>query len=183
MTRPYPKEFDRPASIGAGARLRIRPIRPEDEDKMIEMTEHLTPEDRRLRFFTQMRHLPRELAARFARIDYDLEMAVVATPLDDDDTVLGVSRYAADPDLRQAEFALAVRSDWHHRGLGQLLMTRLIEAAKARGIGSLYGHVLRENATMLELCHHLGFVAKIDPDDPALLRMTLAVSDRGNPAP
>lgn len=182
MTRPYPTELDRLASIGAGTRLRIRPIRPDDEDKMIEMTEHLTPEDRRLRFFTQMRGLPRELAARFARIDYDREMALVATPLDGE-TVLGVSRYAADPDMRQAEFALAVRSDWHHRGLGQLLMTRLIEVAKARGIGSLFGLVLRENTIMLELCHHLGFVAESDPDDPAVLRMTLAISDQGSPAP
>src|SRR5208282_1797424 len=180
MTRPYPKEYDRLASIGAGTRLRIRPIRPDDEDKMIEMTEHLTPEDRRLRFFTQMRGLPRELAARFAHIDYDREMALVATPLDGD-TVLGVSRYAADPDMRHAEFALAVRSDWHHRGLGQLLMTRLIEVAKARGIGSLYGQVLRENAIMLELCHHLGFVAENDADDPALLYITLAVCDQGAP--
>src|SRR5208282_3569047 len=174
MTRPYPTEFDRLASIGAGTQLRIRPIRPEDEDRMIEMTEHLTPEDRRLRFFTQMRGLPRELAARFAHIDYDREMALVAT-------VLGVSRYAADPDMRHAEFALAVRSDWHHRGLGQLLMTRLIEVAKARGIGSLYGQVLRENAIMLELCHHLGFVAENDADDPALLYITLAVCDQGAP--
>jgi acetyltransferase len=182
MTPPYPKEFDRPASIGAGTRLRIRPVRPEDENGLIEMVAHMTPDDRRLRFFIQTRGLTPELAARFARIDYDREMAVIATPLDDD-TALGVARYAAAPDMRRAEFALAVRSDWHHRGLGQLLMARLIEAAKTRGIAALYGDVLRENATMFDLCRHLGFVAENHPDDPALLRLTLGLADQGNPVP
>jgi acetyltransferase len=182
MTRPYPKEFDRPASIGAGTQLRIRPIRPEDEDRLIEMVARMTPDDRRLRFFTQTKGLTHELAARFARIDYDREMALIATPIDGD-TVLGVARYAADANMREAEFALAVRSDWHHRGLGQLLMTRLIEAAQSAGIGALYGQVLRENAIMFDLCHYLGFVSENDPDDPALLRMTLALPNRGKPAP
>ena len=63
MTRPYPKEFDRPASLGTGARLRIRPIRPEDEARLIEMVARMTPDDRRLRFFTQTRGLALELAA------------------------------------------------------------------------------------------------------------------------
>jgi acetyltransferase len=182
MTRPYPKEFDRPAMIGAGASLRIRPIRPEDESGLVELVAGMTPDDRRLRFFTQFKELPQALAARFARVDYDREMALIATPMDDN-TVLGVARYAADAALRQAEFALAVRSDWHHRGLGHLLMTRLIEAAKARGIGALYGDVLRENATMIELCREIGLTAKNHPDDPILLRLTLALSGRGDPQP
>ena len=182
MTRPYPTEFDRPAMIGAGASLRIRPVRPEDEPGLVELVARMTPEDRRLRFFTQCKELPHALAARFARIDYDREMALLATPMDDD-TVLGVSRYAADADLRRAEFALAVRSDWHHRGLGHLLMTRLIEAAKARGIGALYGDVLRENATMLDLCREIGLTAGTHPDDPTLLRLTLGLSGREEPRP
>ena len=182
MIRPYPKEYDRPAAIGAGVHLRIRPVRPDDEDRLIEMTEHLTPEDRRLRFFAPIRGLSHELAARFARIDYDREMALVATPLDGD-TVLGVARYAADASARRAEFALAVRSDWHHRGLGPLLMTRLIEAAQARGIATLHGDVLRENADMFDMCHHLGFISKSSLDEPGILHLTLTLSDQGNPAP
>jgi len=45
---------------------------------------------------------------------------------------LGVARYSADPDRRSAEFAVAVRSDWHGRGVGQLLMARLTEIAERK---------------------------------------------------
>jgi acetyltransferase len=182
MTRPYPNEYDRPAAIGAGARLRIRPIRPGDEDGLIEMIAQLTPEDRRLRFFAPIRGLSHELAQRFTRIDYDREMALIATPIDGD-TVLGVARYAADEPARRAEFALAVRSDWHRRGLGQLLMTRLIEAAKTRGIAALHGDVLRENADMFDLCSHLGFTSKSSLEEPDILHLTLALSGQRNSAP
>jgi len=56
-------------------------------------------------------------------------MALVAQH---DGMTLGVARYSADPDRRSAAFAVAVSSDWHGRGVGQLLMTRLIEATAMR---------------------------------------------------
>ena len=182
MTRPYPEEFDRPAAIGAGMRLRIRPIRPDDQPRLLEMDARMTPDDRRLRFFVQTKGISPELAARFTQIDYDREMALIATPLEHD-TLLGVARYAAEPGMKRAEFALAVRSDWHHRGLGQLLMTRLIEVAKRRGIAVLYGDVLRENAHMFDLCRHLGFGIEDETDDPAVLRLSLMLSTPEIPAP
>jgi hypothetical protein len=49
---------------------------------------------------------------------------------------LGVARYSADPDWRSAEFAVAVRSDWHGRGVGQLLKAQLIEVAQQSARGS-----------------------------------------------
>jgi acetyltransferase len=62
-----------------------------------------------------------------------------------------------------------VRSDWKGRGLGYLLMTRLIEIAAARGIGELVGEVLHENRRMLEMCRTFGFSLATDPDDAALV--------------
>jgi len=48
--RPYPVELESEIEHG-GERLRIRPIRPEDEGLVMAFTRHLTPEDVRLRFF------------------------------------------------------------------------------------------------------------------------------------
>jgi hypothetical protein len=57
---------------------------------------------------------------------------------------VGVSCFAADPDNRQAEYAVEGRSDWKESGLGYLLMTRLIDVARHRRVGELVGEVLRE---------------------------------------
>ena len=64
-----------------------------------------------------------------------------------------------------------MRSDWKGRGVGYLLMTRLIDIARQCGIGELVGEVLRENGPMLEMCRTLGFVIASDPDDDAVLRV------------
>ena len=70
-----------------------------------------------------------------------------------------------------AEYAVAVRSDWKGRGVGYVLMARLIEIARQYGIGELVGEVLRENEPMLAMCRELGFAIRADPNDAALIRV------------
>jgi acetyltransferase len=79
-----------------------------------------------------------------------------------------VVRFSADPDQEKAEFALTVRDDATGRGFGPLLMRRLIDYARERGIREIFGHVLRENSAMLAICRSLGFEEHADPDDPAI---------------
>jgi acetyltransferase len=167
---PYPKELEGMAALRDGTALRLRPIRPEDEPLLHDLAAHMTPEDLRLRFFTPMRGLSHRLAARLSQIDYDREMALVALAAGDD-SALGVARYSADPDNARAEYAIGLRSDWKGRGLGYLLLTRLIAVARARGVGEFAGIVLRENRAMLQMARELGFALAPDPD-PAVVRVT-----------
>jgi acetyltransferase len=130
----------------------------------------MNPDDLRLRFFTPMTALPHQLLARLCQLDYDRAMALIARPAEGA-MALGVVRFSADPDNRQAEFAVAVRSDWKGRGLGYLLVSRIIEVAQGRGITEIFGEVLRENEPMLRLCHALGFTVSTHPQEPHLLRL------------
>jgi len=129
----------------------------------------MNPDDLRLRFFSPMRALPHALAARLSQIDYDREMALVART-EPDGPALGVARFSSDPDRTSAEFAVALRSDWKGRGLGWLLMTRIIAIARQRGIGEMIGDVLHENQPMLRLAQSLGFRLSAHPGDPELVR-------------
>jgi len=58
-------------------------------------------------------------------------------------------------------------------GLGPLLLRRIVDIARSRGVGRLYGDVLPENRAMLELCKAFGFVSRRDPDDPGVVVVTL----------
>ena len=109
-----------------------------------------------------MMHLPAQLAARLAQIDYDRQMALVAVAPAGE--IVGVARLDADPDGVEAEFALLVRSDWHGRQLGRRLLRRLADYASDRGHQRLWGLVLRENANMLALTAALGFQRESGPD-------------------
>ena len=168
--RPYPKELESKAALNDGTALALRPIRPEDEPLLQDIVRHMNPEHLWLRFFTPVRALTHQLAARLSQIDYDREMAIIALTVAEG-TPLGVARFAADPDNRRAEYAIGVRSDWQGRGLGVLLMRRIIEVATARGIRELIGDVLHENQAMLQLCRALGFELTSFPEDPEIIRV------------
>ncbi|MGO8917284.1 MAG: GNAT family N-acetyltransferase [Stellaceae bacterium] len=167
---PYPRELESRETLRDGTALLLRPVRPEDEPALQDLALHMKPDDLRLRFFTPMKTLPHALAARLSQIDYDREMALVAR-LDGDGPALGVARFSSDPDRTAAEFAVALRSDWKGRGLGFLLMSRIIDIARRRGIGEIIGDVLHENAPMLKLSQSLGFRLTTHPDDPELVRV------------
>jgi acetyltransferase len=157
--RPYPAELETEIAIRDGQRLRLRPIRPQDEPKLIEMGRRCTPEDIRMRFFGAMRSLPHGLAARLSQIDYDREMAFLAiepATHDAPEAIAGVVRLYADPDNVSAEYAILVRSDFHGRGLGHALMQAMLAYARARGLKTVFGEVLAENRRMLEVAQAMG---------------------------
>ena len=155
---PYPAELSETVAW-AGRELLLRPIRPEDEASHLAFIERLKAEDLRLRFFSVRRTLPRSELARLVQIDYAREMAFIALAPGADGVTetLGVVRAIADPDNREAEFAVIVRSDLKGHGLGELLMGKLLRYLRNRGTQRVVGDVLHENRPMRELAEGLGF--------------------------
>lgn len=173
--RPYPKALEEIIPLGDGRTLVLRPILPEDEPALQAAFAKLTPEEVRLRFFVPMKTLSHVMAARFTQIDYDREMALILTEpgIPGRTEIFGTVHISADPDNQWAEYALLVRGDMTGMGLGILLMRRIIDYARGRGIREIRGDVLRENTTMLRLCEVLGFVRSNVPDEPGIVRVTL----------
>jgi acetyltransferase len=162
--RPYPRELEQEIEIGSGRRFLLRPIRPEDERAIVEMLNRSSPADIRLRFFAPIREIGHTFAARLTQIDYNREMALVALAPKSGE-IVGVVHLMADPDKKAAEFAVMVRSDFKGAGLGYSLMTRILDYARASGIGRVFGDVLRENTTMLQMVGQLGFATVSHDDD------------------
>jgi acetyltransferase len=168
--RPYPRELEREIALDDGRTLALRPIRPEDATALKAMAEHTAPEDLRLRFHGAVRTLDLASAARLSQIDYDREIAFVA--FEPDGAAAGVGRIVFDPGFDKGEYALIVRSDVQGHGLGRLIMGALIEHARSRGAGALWGDVLSENRNMLTLTAAMGAKhARLDAA-PELTRTT-----------
>lgn len=173
--RPYPKELEEDVPLGDGRSLFLRPIRPEDEPSLPTAFAKLTPEEIRLKFFVPKKTLSHMVAARFTQLDYDREMALILTEhgLPRKTEIFGVVQISTDPDNERSEFALLVRGDMTGMGLGVMLMRRIIKYARSRGTKELFGDVLRENKTMLELCRTLGVAVSHVPDEPGVVRVAL----------
>ncbi len=180
---PYPRRYEETLDWH-GLRVTIRPIRPEDEAAHSEFVASMTPDDLRMRFFSAVRSFDHSQLARMTQIDYDREMALIATVEDEHGAThtLGVVRAIADPDNETAEFAVAVRSDQKGRKLGRLLMERIIAYARARGIHWLVGEALRENAPMIHLAQACGFTVT-RTEDPGVAGFRMALEEGAQPAP
>ena len=167
---PYPAELVDEVRARDGARVEIRPIRPEDAEMEREFVDGLSEQTRFFRFFYQLNRLTPAMLARFTQIDYDRELALVAV-VDDASAsggraFAGVARYVENPDRVSAEYAIVVHDDWQKQGVGRALMERLIAAARHKGLARLEGTVLAENVRMLAFTRSLGFSTTPDPGDP-----------------
>jgi acetyltransferase len=171
--RPYPKEWERQATLRDGSRILVRPVRPEDEPLYGPFFAAVTPQDLRLRFFAPVKEFGHNFIARLTQIDYARAMALLAID-EASGELLGAVRLHADANYDHGEYAVLVRSDVKGRGLGYLLMQLIIEYARAEGLQTIEGQVLSENTTMLAMCKELGFGIAADPHDPDTCVVTLA---------
>jgi acetyltransferase len=174
--RPYPKGLEQPARLRDGRDILLRPIRPEDEPAHHALIARMSPEDLRLRFFSYVRELRHAQMARLTQVDYDREMAFIATAPDEhgEPETLGVVRTVTDPDNESAEFAVLVRSDLKGKGLGSMLMKKIVDYCRSRGTAEIKGLVLASNESMIGLARSLGFRIESGPDgDTVVARLAL----------
>ncbi len=143
-------------TIRGGERVLIRRVRPEDMALYPDFLADVSPEDLRLRFFARIAELSAAEVDKLAHLDYGHETAFIAL---DEDTgrMLGLVRLKDELDEETAEFAILVRSRLKGHGLGWMLMRRVIDYAKEKGLRRVYGDVLVENTTMLQMCAELRF--------------------------
>jgi acetyltransferase len=165
--RPYPAGWEQEVEA-RGGRFLLRPIRPVDVELYPRFLARVDREDLRLRFLMPITTLTQEMLIRLTQLDYDRDIAFVALEQPAGE-LAGIVRYSSDPDRQAAEFGILVRSDLRARGLGTILMHRLIAYARAEGIGRLLGTILRENERMLDLCRRLGFTLASAPEDPTVV--------------
>lgn len=178
VIQPYPQGLEEWTQL-ADEPVLLRPIRPEDEEQHRAFLSKLTPEDIYFRFFGAIRRFEHSQLARLTQIDYDREMAFIAVKgKDEDKSTIGVVRVVSDPDGREAEFAIIVDSAIKGRGLGRILMNKMIAYCRARALERVTGEVLAENTRMLGLAKSLGFEQHASDEQGAFsLNLALKATD------
>ncbi len=166
---PYPTHLVSEWQLADGTNMVIRPIRPEDAELEQEFVHNLSEESRYFRFMNSVQELSQSMLVRFTQIDYSREMALIAVSEEQGREVeLGVTRYAINPDGESCEFALVIADNMRGKGLGHKLMMALMDAARAKGLKTIEGQVLNNNADMLKLMKRLGFSIDPSPEDDSV---------------
>lgn len=141
-------------SLADGARVLIRPVVPEDRELLPPALEQLSDRSRYRRFHSPLTRLSPSQLDYLTVLDHHDHEALVAV---DDATgdAVGVARFVR-LDAELAECAVTVVDAWQNRGLGTLLLDRLVERAREEGVGRFAASVLGENAQALAVLENLG---------------------------
>ncbi len=173
---PYPATLVSTWQPHGAPLVTLRPIRPEDAEIEQAFVRGLSAESRYSRFMDALRELTPQMLTRFTQIDYDREMAFIATVVEQGrETEVGVCRYVTNPDGESCEFAIVIADEWQRKGLGRRMMSALVDVARSRGLREMMGHILAHNHGMLALCAKLGFSIADSSEDRGIKRVALAL--------
>jgi RimJ/RimL family protein N-acetyltransferase len=141
-----------------GTVVRVRPIRPDDTQRLQSFHARLSPETIEYRYFGPVPVLTTERAEWLTHVDYEQRMALVATvgTVPDDEQIIAVVRYEG-VDQTTAEVAFLVEDAWQGHGIATQLLYRLALYARHHGFTMLVAEIMGSNYRMREVISHAGF--------------------------
>jgi len=158
-TAEFPEHLVSDVVLRDGSTVRIRPARPSDETSVEDYLIGLSPETRRLRFWSQAIDV-RALARKIVDIDFADRLTLLVLQGGDEGRMIGGSQYIRAEGGR-AEVSISVTDEFQGRGIGSILLGQLAQAAADHGITTFVADVLPENHAMIKVFRSSGFQVSI----------------------
>ena len=137
-----------------GTTLHLRPIRPDDDSKLLDLFQRMSDESLYYRFMSVQRLSP-EKAAEWSHIDYDRQFVIVGECGGPLAAVAGY--YRSEHALDRAEVAFSIPDALQGRGIGTRMLERLAEIGRERGLRAFDAYVLGDNRRMMTVFLESGF--------------------------
>ncbi|HEY0903151.1 MAG TPA: GNAT family N-acetyltransferase [Marmoricola sp.] len=177
VTRDFPAHWEADVVLRDGRTAHIRPIMPEDSEGLVAFYAEVSDQSKYFRFFAPMPHLSDKDVHRFTHVDHRDRVAFVLTVAE---KILAVAHYEL-IEPGEAEVAFLVQDAHQGRGIGQLLLEHLAQAARERSVHRFVAEVLPDNRRMIQVFHDAGYQVaggwdegvmhlefNIDPTDTAM---------------
>ena len=157
----YPAHWEADVVLRDGGTAHLRPIRPDDADRLRRFHGRLSDETIYFRFFSLLRELSDKDVAKYTNVDYVDRVALVATVGEE---MIGVVRYErVSPEV--AEVAFNIEDAYQGRGVGSVFLEHIAAAARERGVARFVADVLPTNRRMLRVFQDAGYVVGHEMDD------------------
>lgn len=162
----YPVEEEITVTLKDGRTVMLRPALSSDAQGIRELFHHLSPQDVYTRFFRNVRGLSDVEVQRLCNLNYENEVAFVATTgAREDAALVAQACYFINPTTNLADTAYIVHPDWQGNGLGTVLQTCMIAHAKKRGLRGFEADVLPDNTRMLRLARNASATVQATRND------------------
>lgn len=155
--RPYPIQYVSEWTSKKQEKITLRPIRPEDEPKMVRFHELLSDRSVFLRYLSSVsinQRVDHQNLLRNCFIDYDREMAIVA---ETKQGIVGVARLKKSSGRNDGRIAIVVGDAYQGHGIGSELVKQIIQIAKDEKLSMIRADILAENKAGITTLTKLGF--------------------------
>lgn len=136
------------AALRDGSEVEVRPLDAADRERLFRLFYRLSPESVYHRFLSPLHHPHAAGLDRLIDLDHYQREAIAALSGDE---IVGVARYYKDGVTATADMAVLVEDDWQRKGLSLILIERLRELARLRGIEAFTATILSENRPAISL--------------------------------
>ncbi|UCD59058.1 MAG: GNAT family N-acetyltransferase [Candidatus Hydrogenedentota bacterium] len=179
MHSEYPEQYMKTVSLADGKQIFLRPIKPTDDNMMVELFNSLSKETIHLRFFSTLKYMPKEQLQKFTHIDYEKQMAIVAlVNVGNRERIVAVGRYTLEekePDA--AEFAIVVQDSYQGRGIGTEVLRHLAHVAKLQDVRVIVGYIMNENSRMFAVLKRSGLKMSKKNWDRGITRVDIPIEE------
>ncbi len=147
-----------------GTPVLLRPVLPDDRERVRIAIEEMSRESRYRRFFNSTMNPSADLLRYFTEVDQHHHVAWGALdPNADGQPGVGIARFIRDrDDPTVAEVAFTVRDDLQGLGLGTILLAILYHLAHAHSIKTLRANVLADSYSVADWLRGLGAKGKLE---------------------
>jgi acyl-CoA hydrolase/GNAT superfamily N-acetyltransferase len=162
----YPIHLEQNYEI-RGETITVRPAKPVDERRIQEHFYSLDQTDVVARFFHEKTSFVSDEVEGVSLIDYVKDLTMVAVVGEFGfGRVVGIGEYLLDPATNIAEVAFSISRPYQKEGLGKILMRKLADAAREKGISGFVAYTTAQNQGMIKLFHSLPYKVRtvIDGD-------------------
>ncbi|MGB5810458.1 MAG: GNAT family N-acetyltransferase [Polyangiales bacterium] len=179
-TYRYGLEYKETVALNDGRKVRLRQIRPDDKELILEGFEALSTESRYARFMTHKTGLNDRELRYLTEVDGVNHFAIMAVRprMVNRQRGVGTARFVRLEDHHDtAEPAVTIVDAYHGQGLGATLLGRLLEAAWERDIRWFRSELLARNVAMKSLVASLSDEAQFRPSGDGCLVATFPVPE------
>ncbi|MFJ5992536.1 GNAT family N-acetyltransferase [Lentzea sp. NPDC092896] len=154
----FPRDWEADVVLSDGGTVHLRPITPDDGEKLREFHGRLSERTRYFRYFGPYPRIPQRDLDRFSTVDHHDRVALIALLGDDIVAVGRFDRLRGDGHRGDsAEVAFVVEDGHQGRGMGSILLEHLAAAAREVGLERFEAEVLAENGQMVRVFRDAGY--------------------------
>ena len=161
FNKGYPTQYESLLTLKNGREVFLRPILPTDGYLILNLFNRLDSDSIYLRFLRLLKALPEDMLFQLTHINYNSDFALVVVIKEDGkDSIIAVARYGYQPEENVTDFAIVVRDDWQHYGLGKSLLVKIFAIGKEKGIFCFVSIIDSTNKIMKQILRKLDYTVK-----------------------